>query len=231
MKLTYSLNTYLLIVLLSSGYLMIFTLPLLIIGIEVAKYFTIVFVVALFLSILIVANISRRAKVVLRKHYGIDVKKGIWRTADFDTMQTQMLITYLESKNVYSKEKLEKMIIFLEKEIQRSKTPSFLAPSIFIALFIPAWSQSIIFLFKGIKNDDINQVILLIAALMGVSFFIALAVGTYKKIIHMGQDFFMIESNIKKKFLLEIEDLILKLPDVEANMDVKSNVVLIRSRR
>jgi hypothetical protein len=232
MKPIYTLSTYLLILLLISGYVTVLTAPLIIVGIKIVYSVSILFGLALGLSILVINIISKKAKQIIRAHYTIDVKKGIWRTAEFDTLQIQLLINYLKSKGVYSKEKLESLIKLLEKEIERSKTPSFLAPSIFLALFIPAWSQYVIFLFKGIEGHRTSEAILLIAALVLTIFFIALSVGTFKKIVHFAEDFFMIERNIKKKFLIKIEDLLLRYcDDEEANNRRESSLILVRSKR
>lgn len=217
MKSTRSLSICLMFLLMLSGYLLIFTLPFDVIGVKVARYISVVFAIVYFLSALVTYNIGRRAKVILKNRYSIKVEKGIWRTTEFDFMQTQMLKSYLGSKNVYTKEKLERIMIFLEKEIERSKIPTFLAPSIFIAMFIPAWAQYIIFLFKGIEDNNFDEASTLIVILIGVCVFIALAVGTYKKFLHLGEEYLMSERYVKKELLLKIEELLLRLPDTAAN--------------
>lgn len=146
-------------------------------------------------------------------------------------MQTSMFVNYLKSNNLFSKEKMSLLVSFIEKNIEREKIPYFLAPGIFIGLFIPLWSQYVGFLLKGVKETDYNGLFGLTFVLVGVIMYFALAVGVYKMFFHLGRDLFSFEYGLKKNFLLKIEDSLLKISDSESNEEELFNLILRRKNK
>ncbi|MCW3791646.1 hypothetical protein SAMN04487896_3943 [Paenibacillus sp. ov031] len=228
MKLTYYFSLFIFGVFLILAYLFIITFPLLLIGNYLAKGICIAFVTIFLFSILTTSYMSKKAKVVILNHYDIHVKKGGWRTIEFDSMQTRMFINYLKLNNLYSKEKLQLIVSFTEKNIERGKTPSFLTPGIFIGLFIPLWSQCVVFIFKGVKETDYNGLFWLTIILVAIIIYFSLIVGTYKSFFHLSKELFLFEDGLKKNFLLKIEDLLLRISDSEIKEDEPYNLILRR---
>ncbi|MFL0375441.1 hypothetical protein ACH0BY_16045 [Paenibacillus amylolyticus] len=204
-----ALVSFLLILFVISGYILIIIVPLSFFIPSYVKMSAIFFGGILILSILVVSIFNGKAKKILKNHYSIQVKKGGWRTDQFENMQRQFLTEYLKSKGLYSKEKLDLLIKILEKEIARSKSPTFLAPGAFLALFIPVWSQYAIFFFKAFDSTRLNESTSVFVTFTLVALFISVCIGTFKAMFSLVEDFLMIEINIKKRFLEKIEDALL----------------------
>ncbi|MGO4789548.1 hypothetical protein AB4124_19275 [Paenibacillus sp. 2KB_20] len=218
-----ALVSFLFVLLIISACILILALPLSFDAPSYVKGSAIFFGVILILSILIVNIFNEKAKRILNNHYSIQVKKGGWRTEQFENMQRQFLIEYLRSKGLYSEEKLDFLTKLLEKEIVRSKPPTFLAPGAFLALFIPVWSQYAIFFFKAFDSTKFNESTSVFVTFTLVALFISVCIGTFKAIFSLVEDFFMIEINIKRRFLEKIEDVLLFYNDTYVDLDYVLN--------
>lgn len=211
--------SFLFVLLIVSGYMLILILPLSFAAPSYVKGSAIFFGGILVLSILVISIFNTKAKKILNNHYSIQIKKGVWRTKQFENMQRQFLIEYLKSKELYTEEKLDLLIKILEKEVARSKIPTFLAPGAFLALFIPVWSQYAIFFFKALDSTKFNESTSLFVTFTLVALFISVCIGTFKAMFSLVEDFFMIEINIKKRFLEKIEDVLLFYNDSYVDLE------------
>ncbi|MFE0557020.1 hypothetical protein ACFW1P_13965 [Paenibacillus sp. NPDC058910] len=223
MPFLYAMVSFLFVLFIISGYILILILPLSFAVPSYAKGSAIFFGGILILSVLIISIFDTKAKRILNNHYSIKVKKGGWRTEQFENMQRQFLIEYLKSKELYSEEKLNLLIKILEKEIVRSKLPTFLAPGAFLALFIPVWSQYAIFFFKAFDSTEFNESTSVFVTFTLVALFISMGIGTFKAMFSLVEDYFMIEINIKKRFLEKVEDALLFYNDTCVDLEYVLN--------
>ncbi|WP_058304427.1 RNA-dependent RNA polymerase family protein [Gorillibacterium timonense] len=214
--------SFLFVLLIISGYILIIILPLSFAAPSYVKGSAIFFGGILILSILVISFFNTKAKRILNNHYSIQVKKGGWRTEQFEDMQRKFLSEYLKSKGLYSEEKLNLLIKILEKEIVRSKPPTFLAPGAFLALFIPVWSQYAVFFFKAFDSTKFNESTSVFVTFT-VALFISVCIGTFKAMFSLVEDFFMIEINIKKRFLEKVEDALLFYNDTCVDLEYVLN--------
>lgn len=215
--------SFLFVLLIISGYILIIILPLSFAAPSYVKGSAIFFGGILILSILVISFFNTKAKRILNNHYSIQVKKGGWRTEQFEDMQRKFLSEYLKSKGLYSEEKLNLLIKILEKEIVRSKPPTFLAPGAFLALFIPVWSQYAVFFFKAFDSTKFNESTSVFVTFTVVALFISVCIGTFKAMFSLVEDFFMIEINIKKRFLEKVEDALLFYNDTCVDLEYVLN--------
>ncbi|MDR6777161.1 MULTISPECIES: hypothetical protein [Paenibacillus] len=217
MRITYTISTGLLVFLIFFAYLSLLVMPTVLINYYILLYTFIGFITILFSSIIALFINNKKAQRILYNHYKIEAASGIWRTEDFNNMQSQILINYLKRKNLYTAEKLKLLVKLLDKEIERSKSPSFLATGAFLALFAPIWLQYIITIFKKIEKWEFSDVSLFVLISISSIIFIAVCIGTFKRVLHIAQEFFMIEVNIKKNFILHVENILLRFSEEEQN--------------
>ncbi|KJD38585.1 hypothetical protein QD46_18135 [Paenibacillus polymyxa] len=215
MRITYFICTGLIVFLIFFAYLSLLVMPTVFINYYILLYTFIGFITILFSSIIALFIYNKKAQCILYNHYKIEVASGIWRTEDFNNMQSQILINYLKRKNLYTAEKLKLLVKLLDKEIERSKSPSFLATGAFLALFAPVWLQYIITVFKKIEKWKFSDVSLFVLISILSIIFIAVCIGTFKKVLHIAQEFFIIEVNIKKNFILHVENILLRFNEEE----------------
>ncbi|WP_174821998.1 hypothetical protein [Paenibacillus polymyxa] len=228
MRFTYTISTGLLVSLIFFAYLSLLAMPTVFINYHIFLYILIGFITILFSSIIALIISNKKIRRIIYSHYKIETANDLWRTEEFNNMQSQILINYLKRKKLYTAEKLKLLVVLLDKEIGRSKSPSFLASGAFLALFAPIWLQYIIGIFKFLDNLGFNYTSLFVFVSIFPIIFIAICIGTFKKLINFFQDFFMIEINIKKKFILHIENIQLRFNEEERN---EMKVSLKRSKK
>lgn len=228
MRFTYTISTGLLVFLIILAYLSLLAMPTVFINYHIFLYILIAFITILFFSTIALIISNKKIRSIIYNHYKIKTANDLWRTEDFNNMQSQILINYLKRKKLYTPEKLKLLVELLNKEVERSKSPSLLAQGAFLALFTPIWLQYIIGIFKLIDNWSFNYISLFVLVSTIPIIFITICIGTFKRLIHFFQGFFMIEINIKKKFILHIENIQLRFNEEERN---EINVSLKRSKR
>ncbi|GED60811.1 hypothetical protein ABER61_24235 [Brevibacillus formosus] len=212
-KITYTFSAIMLILLILTGYLAIITVPLVFISIWIFSSIVVLFLATLAVTIITVSILDLKAKDVVRRRYSIRPKKGMWRTEEFNRIQDQIFVDYLKEKGLYTSDKLELLIKYIDKDIERSKLPPLVAPGIFIALFVPIWSQYVILLFKKIASNNAEETLLLIVFLALGILFIAICVGFFKRISNFILDNLIVNVNIKKRLLEKLEDSLIKFRD------------------
>lgn len=171
----------------------------------------IIFVVSLLICLIMTWYLNKSAKMIVRRKYKIKSTGWIWRTREFDEMQNRIIINYLVRNNLYNENKIKLLIETLNKEIERRKLPSLIAPGIFISLFLPIWVQFMSFQYKTVETISSA-----IQILVGMTFLVLLAVFLINLTRWMIRELLdtvrMNDVTLRKALIEKLEDIFIQFP-------------------
>ncbi|MGI2297961.1 hypothetical protein [Paenibacillus sp. GXUN7292] len=157
--------------------------------------------------------INKKAKKILHSKYNIAPESGQWRSNNFDQMQNHRLIEYLKLNHLYHKGKIEILITSINKDLERNKIPSLIAPGIFISLFVPLWIQFLSRLFANVTSSEaISLLIYTALTLVGVIILFNFFRFLIKEMVEAVS---FSDSAYKKGLVKKLEELLLTYPSEE----------------
>lgn len=165
-------------------------------------YILIPFILA-FMVVFIVLN--NKAKKEVLKKYCIKPTGLLWGGLEYYEMLLEMLKTYLERNNLYTDKKIRLLIELLYKRAEKTRPTGLLGLGVFLALFIPVWSNFTGWLYENYSNtfQDSFSLILLVSMLLAMT--IAILRMTQTMLI----DIFDRERETMKDLASKLEDLLL----------------------
>jgi len=92
---------------------------------------------------------NHSAKKVLNRKYNITSEGFLWSGTEYNKMRLMLLRNYLIERNLLTKEKLELIIELLYKRSDNTKQSDLIGVGLFLALFIPVWSQFVGWLYRN----------------------------------------------------------------------------------
>lgn len=177
------------------------------------------FAFTLLLNIVMVFILNTKAKKVVKKKFNIRKKGFLWRTDEFDRIQSNILIKHLKEKKLYKEEKIKQLIDLIYKDIERKKLPSLIAPTIFISLFVPIWVQYITIVFRELKDSQSATMmagsitLLLVLVMISITLSKWMLKGTFEYV-------WMGESLLRRNFANKLEEILLEYEeDAEEEKD------------
>lgn len=164
----------------------------------------------LVILILLMNLVNKRAINTLHKKYNIKQTTKNWRNTSFEMLQNQNLIDYLTKTELYKIDKLKLLIEFINKDIERAKMPSIIAPGILLTLFIPIWIQYISKLFiSADENESLSLLISISSLLILVIIFYSIAKWLIKELFEIIS---FSDSMYKKGLVEKLNELLITYP-------------------
>jgi hypothetical protein len=167
------------------------------------------FIIVLLLFLISFFVLNKRAKQILFKKYKLTVKKILWVSAEFEEIKHERLRNYLVLNGLYNESKINLMIEMLNKDIEREKLPSIIAPGIVLSFIVPVWIQFLTFIFKPISTTEeaISAIIFLFLFVLVM----AVVFGIWKHIdSNLKENLFFTRLALKKNLILRLEDALLR---------------------
>src|SRR5690606_29004267 len=110
-------------------------------------------------------------------------------------------------------EKIEILIASINKDLERNKIPSLIAPGIFISLFVPLWIQFLSKLFANVNSSEaISLLIYTALTLVGVIILFNFFRFLIKEMVEVVS---FSDSTYKKGLVKKLEELLLTYPSEE----------------
>lgn len=171
-------------------------------------YYLILLIVLFLIMSVLLGKLNKKAKTILERKYAITVKEKHWRSSEFNILQIKKLTDYLKANKFDSEDKVRQLINILNKEIERRKFPAFIAPGIFLSLFLPIWIQLLNKIFGNIDEfpDAFATMLFLIFIMCILIGFISFIKWFYTQLIDI---MFLSEVSLIKKLIGNLEELIL----------------------
>lgn len=180
------------------------------------KFGLAVLLLCTFLFAIFTFLLNSKAKRVLKSKYGIISNNILWRCEEFEGMQDNAFIQFLNIKKLSSEKKIRLLIELLKNEGEKSRLPSFVAPSILLALFIPAWVQLMGVLYKIVNT--LEMAIAITIGVLGAAMILVQLLG-FSKMLYMEMvDPIVNRKNyIIKEVIASLETVLLRLPEKSAS--------------
>ena len=174
------------------------------------KGFIIFFMI--FLAYLYFINLC--AKKILKQQYQIESEPGIhiWANDSYYNLRKEKLVTFLESKNIYTEKKIKELISICNKEVEKRKRTGFINWGIFLSIFVPLWSQFISVIFNS-SVKTVNDAIQLFAYIFLLVIYIFFILSIVNKLILQDilNDYINKVSNNYKELSSMLEDILFEI--------------------
>jgi len=92
-------------------------------------------------------------KKALKIEYKIEPKGYWWDKDEFDIKVKEEVMTYLDSMKIDTKQKIEYLIVLIEKYTEGLKAPFFVNQGIIVAILAPVWIQCISWVYNHEVKD------------------------------------------------------------------------------
>jgi hypothetical protein len=121
--------------------------------------------ICIYVSIFLLTNHS--AKNVLKNKHHVYPSGFPWAGSEYEKIRIRLLRDFLRNKNLLSMEKLKLMIELLYKRAEKSKPSGLIGAGLFLALFVPVWSEFIKLIYDNSfpLNQAVNILVILAATI------------------------------------------------------------------
>ncbi|MEW9702944.1 hypothetical protein, partial [Paenibacillus sp. SI8] len=194
-----------------SGLLLIVGIIFSLIGLKVAPLFAVPFITSILITIITITSLNNKVKKFVRRNYNLKPKKGLWRTQEFDDMQYNLLVEYLNKNNLYTEDKIKLLIDLLNKETERNKLPPLVIPSVVITFSVPIWIQYVTFIYKSLKETEKLIASMTSFYLFALVLLCAFLIGGGKRIIEELRDNGITVVSLNKGLIKKLEEVLLRI--------------------
>lgn len=147
---------------------------------------------------------NHSAKKVLKRKYNITPEDFLWAGTAYNKMRLMLLKNYLNERNLLTKEKLELIIELLYKRSDNTKQSGLIGVGLFLALFIPVWSQFVGSLYRN--SFPLDQALTLLGIIIVV---LVIVIGFLKMIQSVILDFTARKRETMRNVATLLEEILL----------------------
>lgn len=94
------------------------------------------------------------AKKVVKQRYNIVAQGFLWCGPEYEVMRINLLKQYLKKEKLLTESKIKLLVDLFYKESESKKFSGFLTAGVFLALFVPLWSQFLGWIYQEAKNFE-----------------------------------------------------------------------------
>jgi uncharacterized membrane protein YhaH (DUF805 family) len=183
-----------------------------IINIKDSNYGLILIITTITILLFVYNNKRYRLKFneLFEEKFKIKVKDYNTSREIFSEIKIHQMINFLKSYNLNSQDKVKLLIEMIKQEIERRMLPVFFLPGLFLAMFIPIWSQLVRVIFDANKSPDYHTQVTVYLVLALV--IIVPILGMYKNILYdLKQTFIDREISKLKELLKLFQEILLRI--------------------
>lgn len=159
-------------------------------------------------------SLYRASKRIVRRKYKIIVKEGSWKNEKYREFRARKFAKFLLNNGIRERWKIEKLIELYKSDIEKSKLPPLIAPSLFILVLSPNLTQYLLYIYRDKEQMNSYEVFALFLGSTLISLLIMASLASLKRVSQsLMNEFILSKNNIRANLISLLEDLLLRVPD------------------